>query len=114
MDNNGVSKGYGFIRFASEEEQKACLLHMNGYKGFGKPIKISNAVPKLKTTAQSLPGTPTTTTTTAGSTTSLNQPAATTTTTYTTQDYSQYYAAQAAAAADPNTYWQGYQQAWQG
>jgi hypothetical protein len=47
LDNAGYSKGYGFIRFANEEEQKNCLVQMNGYKGLGsKAIKISNAVPK--------------------------------------------------------------------
>lgn len=47
LDNTGFSKGYGFIRFASEEEQKHSLAHMNGFKGLGtKPLKISTAVPK--------------------------------------------------------------------
>lgn len=48
MDNQGYSKGYGFIRFGSEDEQKNCLVQMNGFKGLGtKPIKISNAIPKM-------------------------------------------------------------------
>lgn len=47
FSNSGFSKGYGFIRFASEEEQKHCLAHMNGFKGLGsKSLKISTAVPK--------------------------------------------------------------------
>uniref|UniRef100_A0A1B6DME5 tRNA selenocysteine-associated protein 1 n=1 Tax=Clastoptera arizonana TaxID=38151 RepID=A0A1B6DME5_9HEMI len=47
LDSTGFSKGYGFIRFANEEDQKHCLTHMSGYKGLGsKPLKISGAVPK--------------------------------------------------------------------
>ncbi|KAK7873570.1 hypothetical protein R5R35_009275 [Gryllus longicercus] len=91
LDNTGYSKGYGFIRFANEDEQKSCLTQMNGYKGLGgKPIKISNAVPKAHrfTTSVTTHTTPTTTTTTAYAT---------------SQDYSQYY--------DPS-YWQNYS-AWQ-
>jgi len=48
----GVSKGYAFVKFSNEEDQKACLIDMNGYKGLGnKPLKISNAVPKSKQAA---------------------------------------------------------------
>nr|CAD7426371.1 unnamed protein product [Timema monikensis] len=47
LDSAGYSKGYGFIRFANEEEQKTCLKQMNSFTGLGgKPLKISNAVPK--------------------------------------------------------------------
>ncbi|XP_071443806.1 tRNA selenocysteine 1-associated protein 1 isoform X2 [Hetaerina americana] len=47
LDTSGFSKGYGFIRFAQEDEQKRCLTEMNGHTGLGtKAIKISNAVPK--------------------------------------------------------------------
>lgn len=47
LDSNGYCKGYGFIRFANEEEQKHCLINMNGFKGLGtKPIKMSSAIPK--------------------------------------------------------------------
>ncbi|KAF6214754.1 hypothetical protein GE061_009497 [Apolygus lucorum] len=47
LDASGYSKGFGFLRFGLEEEQKHCLAHMNGYKGLGsKPLKISNAIPK--------------------------------------------------------------------
>lgn len=47
LDSAGYSKGYGFIRFGSEEEQKHCLNNMNGFPGLGsKPIKVSNVIPK--------------------------------------------------------------------
>ncbi|XP_025193524.1 tRNA selenocysteine 1-associated protein 1-like [Melanaphis sacchari] len=47
LDSAGYSKGYGFIRFSNEEEQKHCLNNMNGFPGLGsKPIKVSNVIPK--------------------------------------------------------------------
>ena len=47
LDNAGYSKGYGFIRFGNEEEQKHCLNNMNGFPGLGsKPIKVSSVLPK--------------------------------------------------------------------
>jgi len=53
VDNNGLSKGYGFIRFAAEEEQKDAMVNMPGYKGIGlKALKISMAVPKLQRSMQ--------------------------------------------------------------
>lgn len=52
LDASGVSKGYGFVRFANEEDQRSCLIDMNGYKGLGnKPLKISNAIPKSRLAA---------------------------------------------------------------
>lgn len=85
LDNSGFSKGYGFVRFGSEDEMKDSLTTMNGYVGLGtKALKICNAVPKPKGT---------TTATTSSTTT-------TTLTTTTATDYSQYY--------DPSTYWQNY------
>lgn len=52
LDSSGFSKGYGFVRFGIEEEQKAALYEMNGYIGLGlKPLKICNAVPKPKNAA---------------------------------------------------------------
>lgn len=108
LDTSGYSRGYGFVRFASEEEQKSCLVAMNGYKGLGgKPLKISNAVAKTtKFNANSTAQSPTAATATTPAT-----PATPTTpqhTSYTgvTQDYSQSY-------YDPSTYWQNYS-AWQG
>ncbi|XP_014251680.1 tRNA selenocysteine 1-associated protein 1 isoform X2 [Cimex lectularius] len=86
LDASGYSKGFGFLRFGSEEEQKHCLQHMNGYKGLGsKPLKISNAIPKTQRA-----------TTTNGTTTTAS------TGQYQYQEYSQYY--------DPATYWQNYSQ----
>lgn len=88
LDSSGFSKGYGFVRFGSEDEQKDSLTTMNGYIGLGtKALKICNAVPKPKGAITS-PSTTTGTGTTA------------TYTTATTADYSQYY--------DPSTYWQNY------
>lgn len=85
MDNSGFSKGYGFIRFASEEEQKHCLAHMNGFKGLGsKTLKISTAVPKGHRQSN-------TPLTMSGGYSS-------------SQDYTQYY--------DTTAYWQSYS-AWQ-
>jgi len=47
LDSAGYSKGYGFLRFGSEEEQKHCLNNMNGFPGLGtKPIKVSSVIPK--------------------------------------------------------------------
>lgn len=49
LDGNGFSKGYGFVRFGLEEEQRAALFEMTGYMGLGsKALKICNAVPKPK------------------------------------------------------------------
>lgn len=92
LDSSGFSKGYGFVRFGSEDEQKNSLTAMNGYVGLGtKALKICNAVPKPK-------GPPTTP---PSSTTTSSTP----TTTYTaSQDYSQYY--------DSSVYWGNY--TWQG
>lgn len=76
LDSSGFSKGYGFVRFGLEDEQKSALFEMNGYVGLGsKPLKICNAVPKPKATSSD--STPVMS--------NLN-------------DFSQYY--------DPSTYWQ--------
>lgn len=87
LDSSGFSKGYGFVRFGSEDEQKDSLTSMNGYIGLGtKALKICNAVPKPKGMITS-PSTSGGTGTTATYTTA-------------TADYSQYY--------DPSAYWQSY------
>lgn len=92
LDSSGFSKGYGFVRFGSEDEQKNSLTAMNGYVGLGtKALKICNAVPKLK-------GPPTTPPSNSGGV--APSPAA-----YPSQDYSQYY--------DPSAYWGNYA-SWQG
>lgn len=47
MDDSGFSRGYGFVKFGLEEEQKSALFEMNGYIGLGsKALKICSAVPK--------------------------------------------------------------------
>ncbi|KAL3285958.1 hypothetical protein HHI36_000473 [Cryptolaemus montrouzieri] len=80
LDNSGFSKGYGFVRFGSEDEMKNSLMYMNGFSGLGtKPLKICNAVPKPKGALTNSNGSPMTT---PGS------------------EYTQYY--------DPSTYWQNY------
>ncbi|CAG4946884.1 unnamed protein product [Colias eurytheme] len=91
LDNSGYTKGYGFVRFGNEEEQRNALYAMNGYTGLGtKPLKICTAVPKPKS-AITTPSTTTSTSTNA---------------TYTTgAEYNQYY--------DPSAYWQNYS-AWSG
>lgn len=49
LDSSGYTKGYGFVRFGSEDEQRNALYAMNGYTGLGlKPLKICTAVPKPK------------------------------------------------------------------
>lgn len=95
LDSSGFSKGYGFVKFGLEEEQKSALYEMNGYIGLGtKPLKICSAVPKPKSATPTLPSTP--------SATSIVSSAYAN-----SADYSQYY--------DPSTYsaWQNYS-AWQG
>uniref|UniRef100_A0A1A9WM21 tRNA selenocysteine-associated protein 1 n=1 Tax=Glossina brevipalpis TaxID=37001 RepID=A0A1A9WM21_9MUSC len=101
LDSSGFSKGYGFVRFGIEDEQKSSLYDMNGYIGLGtKPIKICNAVPKPKNELGVALGT----TSNYGYGGSAIASASTSNVSGT--DYSQHY--------DPNTtYWQGYN-AWQG
>ncbi|XP_031632332.1 tRNA selenocysteine 1-associated protein 1 [Contarinia nasturtii] len=87
LDSSGFSKGYGFVRFGIEEEQKSALYEMNGYIGLGsKPLKICNAVPKPKNTTNAV--TNSTDSATISNLTATNSIA----------DFSQYY--------DPTTYWQ--------
>lgn len=89
LDASGFSKGFGFLRFGSEDEQKHCLQHMNGYKGLGsKPLKISNAIPKAQRTQ-----------TNGQNNTQVVGPQGSTT--YNSTDYSHYY--------DPSSYWGNYQ-----
>jgi RNA recognition motif-containing protein len=83
MDDSGFSRGYGFVKFGLEEEQKNALYEMNGYIGLGsKPLKICSAVPKPKDGQPQAP-----------SATQLVQQA---------YEYSQYYYDQY------SSYWQGY------
>uniref|UniRef100_A0A5K3FIF9 tRNA selenocysteine-associated protein 1 n=1 Tax=Mesocestoides corti TaxID=53468 RepID=A0A5K3FIF9_MESCO len=48
--NNGKSRGYGFVRFASEADQDKALIEMQNFCGLGyKPIRVSLAIPKRYT-----------------------------------------------------------------
>lgn len=97
LDSSGFSKGYGFVKFGLEDEQKNALYEMNGFIGLGsKPLKICNAVPKPKSELNEALGNGTGSSPSAASL--LGYGTATT-------DYSQYY--------DPSSYWQNYS-AWQG
>lgn len=42
----GRSKGYGFVRFGTEEERDAALTEMNGEVCMGRALRISVATPK--------------------------------------------------------------------
>lgn len=107
LDNNGFSKGYGFIRFGDEKEQQTALASMMGVSGLGaKPIRVSIAVAKSKDRGIASSIEPSTASAIASMVTGGNQAAAAA-------------AAQAAAAANPGSaaaaqdynsqYWQYYQ-----
>lgn len=123
LDSSGFSKGYGFVRFGIEEEQKAALYDMNGYIGLGtKPIKICNAVPKPKNELLSGSSSIALGASVAGSngvygygTSTTGSAGATAATGASANDYSLYYDSSTAssAVAVAATYWQGYN-AWQG
>ncbi|KAM8717298.1 hypothetical protein ACLKA7_004064 [Drosophila subpalustris] len=101
LDSLGFSKGYGFVRFSIEDEQKSALYDMNGFVGLGtKPIKICNAVPKPKSELHAALGN-------TNANYGYGGPSATpASSTSAATEYSPYY--------DPtSTYWQGYN-AWQG
>ncbi|KAK3090710.1 hypothetical protein FSP39_013934 [Pinctada imbricata] len=47
QDQNGKSKGYGFVRFTEETDQQRALIEMQHMNGIGKkPIRVSLATPK--------------------------------------------------------------------
>jgi len=47
LDSEGHSRGFGFVRFSDEDEQKLALVEMNHYTGLGqKPIRVSTATAK--------------------------------------------------------------------
>ena len=49
LDERGLSRGFGFIRFNNEVEQQTAITSMNGISGLGgRPIKISLAVNRIK------------------------------------------------------------------
>lgn len=76
MDDSGFSRGYGFVKFGLEEEQKSALYEMNGYIGLGsKALKICSAVPKPKD----------------GTVMQAQQPSATTIVQQAYDNYSHYY-----------------------
>lgn len=59
MDDSGFSRGYGFVKFGLEEEQKSALYEMNGFIGLGsKALKICSAVPKPKDGTSPVPVAP--------------------------------------------------------
>lgn len=63
MDDSGFSRGYGFVKFGLEDEQKSALFEMNGYIGLGsKALKICSAVPKPKDGTPAAPAAPSATT----------------------------------------------------
>ncbi|KAF2006518.1 RNA-binding domain-containing protein [Amniculicola lignicola CBS 123094] len=45
---SGLSRGYGFVRFTSEEEQQRALHEMQGVYCGNRPMRISTATPKNK------------------------------------------------------------------
>lgn len=49
-DEEGMSKGYGFLRFTDEKERDVCLVEMDGAIGLGrKPLTIKPALtPKTR------------------------------------------------------------------
>ncbi|PVF99527.1 hypothetical protein CPB86DRAFT_703059 [Serendipita vermifera] len=44
----GISKGYGFVRFTSEEDQKRALVEMQGLYCKSRPMRLSTATAKNK------------------------------------------------------------------
>ena len=49
LDERGLSRGFGFIRFNNEVEQQTAMTSMNGMSGLGgRPIKVSVAVNRIK------------------------------------------------------------------
>jgi len=45
---SGMSRGYGFVRFANEEDQQKALTEMQGVYCGNRPMRISTATPKNK------------------------------------------------------------------
>lgn len=43
-----LSKGYGFVKFSSQEDAQKAIAETNGQNVFGKVIKVSNAYLKTK------------------------------------------------------------------
>ncbi|XP_074642375.1 tRNA selenocysteine 1-associated protein 1-like [Tubulanus polymorphus] len=55
LDQDGSSKGYGFVRFTDEMEQQRALLEMQHSLVGRKPIRVSLATPKRTTRPQQQP-----------------------------------------------------------
>jgi RNA recognition motif-containing protein len=53
---SGMSRGYGFVRFASEEDQQKALTEMQGVYCGNRPMRISTATPKNKSGGPGGPG----------------------------------------------------------
>ncbi|KAL6867209.1 hypothetical protein ACP4OV_015233 [Aristida adscensionis] len=50
--NTGRSKGYGFVKFADENEKNRAMTEMNGMYCSTRPMRISAAIPKKSTGSQ--------------------------------------------------------------
>ncbi|XP_033105207.1 tRNA selenocysteine 1-associated protein 1-like [Anneissia japonica] len=49
LDDQGIPKGFGFVRFFNEDERNKASVEMQGSTGLGsKPLKISVATPKSR------------------------------------------------------------------
>jgi RNA recognition motif-containing protein len=55
---SGMSRGYGFVRFTSEDDQQKALNEMQGVYCGNRPMRISTATPKNKSGGPSGPGGP--------------------------------------------------------
>jgi RNA recognition motif-containing protein len=55
---SGMSRGYGFVRFSDEQDQHRALTEMQGVYCGNRPMRISTATPKSRTTGATaaLPG----------------------------------------------------------
>lgn len=50
LNEEGASRGYGFVRFEDQDEQKRAMIEMQGHRGLGgKPIRVSPAQHKKAT-----------------------------------------------------------------
>ncbi|XP_028406285.1 tRNA selenocysteine 1-associated protein 1-like [Dendronephthya gigantea] len=105
IDSSGMSRGYGFVRFTSENEQKRAMIEMQGVRGCGgKAIRVSVATPKKVTSSTS----------SSSNNTSYSTPGQQYLQQY--QQYQQYYAAwqasyqQQAQAAVAAQYYPNYSQ----
>jgi RNA recognition motif-containing protein len=56
-DTNGVSRGYGFVRFGSQEDQQKAIQEKNGlqWKGSDRIIRVSIATPRRRNLESPIP-----------------------------------------------------------